>query len=258
MEKSEIREYYQLQGESANHQRLMYETGDMCSLYIQNRRKEVMESIIRGHGGHYFLDVGCAEGAYTEFATKYFSVSVGVDISVPKLRRAMLRRTRRAYYIAADAEHLPFSEDSFDMTTCVDMLRYASNPTHVLRELVACSNNLVAIQSGTPLSKIWASKFIHRDYLQIRHELLTNPFAGAIWVISSRSLRRICGKGSRIIGAVPSFILYQLLPLRLRYHAMFLADKIYRSFNEITPLNLLSEFTTVVFRKENFNGATKQ
>jgi len=236
----------------------MYETGDECALYIQNRRKQVVESIIRGQVGHNFLDVGCAEGAYTEFATQYFSNSVGVDISIPKLRRAMLRRTRNAYFIVADAEHLPFSEDTFDMTICIDVIRLANNPFSVLRELVGSCNNLVAIQSSTPLPKIWASKFIHRGNVQIRHELLTNPFAGAIWILSSRSLRRIAGKGSRTIGTVPSFILYQLLPRRLRYHAMSLADKVYRHFNEITPLNLLSEFTTVVFRKGNFNDTTKK
>lgn len=129
----EIMEYYKWQGEVGDHQKQMYETGDLFTRYWQNRRREVVESLIgdlieKGEVNS-LLDVGCAEGLYTRFLAHKRSCSVGIDISLPKLIRA------RSYsiglncdYILASAENLPFAENSFDLVICIDVLRYLRDP----------------------------------------------------------------------------------------------------------------------------------
>lgn len=83
--------------------------------------------------GKAFVDLGCAEGNYVEkISRRGASVAIGLDISNPKLLRALKKRPRalnttaRACtgFIQADMEHLPFKSQVFDIVLCVATLEH--------------------------------------------------------------------------------------------------------------------------------------
>lgn len=84
------------------------------------------------------LDVGCGTGRYL---THFLSLgkTVGVDISKPMLEQAEKNTNGRATLIQADAENLPFKDNTFDVVTCSYLLENLNgpkdNPKKVLNEM---------------------------------------------------------------------------------------------------------------------------
>ncbi len=86
----------------------------------------------RSVGGRY-LDVGTGTGHLLRLARPLFAACVGVDIG-----ERLLARIRPEFpgvgLAAADAEHLPFRDESFDCVTCYAMLHHLYDHEPVLRE----------------------------------------------------------------------------------------------------------------------------
>ena len=132
----EIRDFYQRQGQAGNHQKYMYEASDLFTNWWQNRRRAVVEALIKEHQGSSLLDVGCAEGLYVRFLSGSRRVSIGMDMCMPKLIIAKSHRENpeSPSYILADACCLPFKDDSFDVVICVDVIRYLPDPAEAVRK----------------------------------------------------------------------------------------------------------------------------
>ena len=81
-------------------------------------------------GGH-LLDLGTGGGLVTRCARGIFDLRVGVDVSPLILRIA---ETDSDMGVAADAEHLPFRDGSFDTVTCFAVLHHLYEPEKVLAE----------------------------------------------------------------------------------------------------------------------------
>ncbi len=81
------------------------------------------------------LDVGCGAGFLSNALAKGgFSVS-GVDLSADSLRVAKLYdHTGTVDYKSADALHLPYPDQSFDVITCMDFLEHVENPEKFIKE----------------------------------------------------------------------------------------------------------------------------
>ncbi len=90
------------------------------------------------------LDVGCGTGRYL---THFLSLgkAVGVDISKPMLEQAEKNTNGRATLIQADAENLPFKDNTFDVVTCSYLLENLNgpkdNPKKVLNEMYRVTKN---------------------------------------------------------------------------------------------------------------------
>ncbi len=81
------------------------------------------------------LDVGCGAGFLTNrMAREGFQVT-GIDLSQESLKVAeRFDATKTAKYINADACHLPFADESFDVVTTLDFLEHVPNPADVVKE----------------------------------------------------------------------------------------------------------------------------
>lgn len=86
------------------------------------------------HGAEV-LDVGCGGGFLSnELARKGYKVT-GVDLSPESLRVAKNHdRTGMVRYEVADAYHLPYQNESFDVVTAMDFLEHVERPQEVIRE----------------------------------------------------------------------------------------------------------------------------
>lgn len=81
------------------------------------------------------LDVGCGGGFLSnELAKAGFNVT-GTDIAEDSIKVAALYDTTKSVkYIAADAYHLPFDDNSFDVLTAMDFLEHVEDPQGVIKE----------------------------------------------------------------------------------------------------------------------------
>lgn len=81
------------------------------------------------------LDVGCGAGFLSnELALHGYKVS-GVDLSADSLRVAKLYdKTGSVNYETADALHLPYPDQSFDVVTSMDFLEHVENPEAFIKE----------------------------------------------------------------------------------------------------------------------------
>jgi ubiquinone/menaquinone biosynthesis C-methylase UbiE len=265
----EIRDFYQWQGQAGNHQKEMYEASSPFANWWQNRRRAMVEALIAECNASSLLDVGCAEGMYVRFLSGDRSVSMGMDISQPKLMRAKAHgeNPETAGFVLADASRLPFKDNSFDLVICVDVIRYLADPVEATTEIFRVSRKYVIVQSATSSGIMSPLRFVSLRWFRRRHESVRGefssaPFNGALWCISSRlltKLNRYAGQNyrcSKVIGHFSALIefLHLLLPFkgneRLLKSFVRLADKVDSYLGEKRLGKYLGVFTTVLFEKE--------
>jgi len=85
------------------------------------------------------LDVGCGTGLLEETVRSHLHSPIrviGVDISLAMLQHAQqkLLTADRISWTNAQAEHLPFSNGSFDAVVCANSFHYYRQPLPVLKE----------------------------------------------------------------------------------------------------------------------------
>jgi 2-polyprenyl-6-hydroxyphenyl methylase/3-demethylubiquinone-9 3-methyltransferase len=81
------------------------------------------------------LDVGCGGGFLSNaLAEKGFLVT-GIDLSEESLKVAKAHdKTGSINYVPADAYHLPFPDQTFDVVTAMDFLEHVERPEDVVKE----------------------------------------------------------------------------------------------------------------------------
>ena len=136
---------------------------ELLSLGQNGRWRREMLSHIDGHP-QAILDVatgtaGVALALYERTTARI----TGLDITEAMLRRGQLRvaaarASDRVDLVAAQAEHLPFPDASFDALTFTYLLRYVAEPEATLRELVRVLKPGAAIASlefSVPSRRFW-------------------------------------------------------------------------------------------------------
>lgn len=96
----------------------------------------ILEYLGKHHKNHQsVLDVGCGGGFLSnDLALAGFKVT-GVDLSLESLKVAeVYDRTRSVKYQQADAFHLPYPDQSFDVVTAMDFLEHVDDPARVIKE----------------------------------------------------------------------------------------------------------------------------
>lgn len=79
------------------------------------------------------LDLGCSAGLVTEAMAASGADVVGVDVDADALR-AGRANGRRARYVAASGESLPFADGSFDAVACNHVYEHVRDPFGLVRE----------------------------------------------------------------------------------------------------------------------------
>lgn len=189
---------------------------------------------IKRHGHHHasarILDVGCGAGFLSNALAAQGLNVTGVDISEESLAVAKrYDQTRTVVYQTADAYHLPFPNESFDVLTAMDFLEHVDEPARVIKEFSRVlkpngififhtfNRNLLAhliiiklvewLVKNTP-------KNMHVIHLFIKPNELTRYCSGALLQVHEMvgirpSLRTITLK-SLITGVVPQGLRFKL------------------------------------------------
>ncbi len=74
------------------------------------------------------LDLGCGSGLYVRELSSHGAIPVGIDLKVETLLRNKGEEasvgSRLCHFVCADAEHLPFRDETFDMVLSVEVLTH--------------------------------------------------------------------------------------------------------------------------------------
>lgn len=110
--------------------------------------------------GQRVLDAGCGEGVLTCLVAQQGVDVVGVDISTPNLEAARRLATEwgvQAQFLQADAENIPFPDNSFDVALSSHVLEHLPDLDEGLRELYRVTRSLALIAMPTCLNpSCWA------------------------------------------------------------------------------------------------------
>ena len=82
-----------------------------------------------------WLDAGCGAGTYTRILLRHGHDVVGVDYSLPTLRKAVIRESAGASFAVADVRHLPFGPELFDGILCLGVTQALEQSATVVTEL---------------------------------------------------------------------------------------------------------------------------
>ena len=89
--------------------------------------------------GRSVLDVGCGDGTLAlAFARRDAASVVGCDVDPRMISRAVNRATQEqqaVHYAVANALHLPFADQNFDLVTAITVLAFIPEPETAVREM---------------------------------------------------------------------------------------------------------------------------
>ncbi|HEY7485425.1 MAG TPA: class I SAM-dependent methyltransferase [Streptosporangiaceae bacterium] len=88
------------------------------------------------------LEVGCGEGVIADKLHRRFGEVVALDLPDAGLR-SWWQHYPGPGYLHADAHHLPFDDDQFDLVVSVEVLEHLTDPVQGLREMARVSRRHV-------------------------------------------------------------------------------------------------------------------
>ncbi len=140
-------------------------TNDVLSLGQDRLWRRAVVAACDARPGQRVLDIAAGTGTSSEpFADSGVDV-VPADFSLGMLRVGHRRRSDLAF-TAADAMHLPFADDSFDVVTMSFGLRNVTDPAAALREFLRVTRpggRLVVCEFSTPTNR--AFRTVYTNYL---------------------------------------------------------------------------------------------
>jgi ubiquinone/menaquinone biosynthesis C-methylase UbiE len=163
-----LKEYYEIQGKKAVFDSYIGSWKVENALF--KRRREVIRSMLPKIGNGVALDLGCGVGIYSLDLHKIGYVVISLDISksylekVRSLRITWFKVSRddewRWHLINANAEYLPFRDNSLDFILCSEVLEHVPNIFKAPREIIRCLKPGGILVLSIPSSLSFTEKFL--------------------------------------------------------------------------------------------------
>ncbi|MBN4073025.1 class I SAM-dependent methyltransferase [Crocinitomix catalasitica] len=169
------------------------------AMYSKPSHRKRMEMIYAELGpqiqGKTMLDVGCAEGDYTEFARNHGATrSIGVDISASKIKKAK-EKFPLAEFMTLDGDDMSALSEEFDVVFSAETIQHSTNYKEFVRELVKkIKPNGLLITTTPNLSTSGKNEFADIDENMSPDELLHQVGGGgygkqnAVWKFDTKTL----------------------------------------------------------------------
>ena len=167
---------------------------DLQSFGLHRRWKRRVIQLARPQPGQRALDLCCGTGDLTLGLALQGAKVTGLDFNAQMLERAALRvgdvpdrqakeapiASSAPQLVCGDAQHIPFSDNSFDIVTVGYGLRNLANWETGLREMQRVarpSGRLVVLDFGKPRNAFWRSLYF--AYLRLFVPCLGKVFCGS-------------------------------------------------------------------------------
>jgi len=148
------------------------------------------------------LDIGCSGGWVIDGLTSHFDFEyvTGLELSSSILEQVK-EKIPYVSLIAADCEHLPFANSSYDLALAIDVIEHIQNPEKLLIEISRVANNAVL---RIPLENVFEN-FIWNIIQSLREKLFFRHSEGgdfqqhinfftkksAVWLLEKSGLQII-------------------------------------------------------------------
>jgi ubiquinone/menaquinone biosynthesis C-methylase UbiE len=189
-----------------NDQKFYY--SDLGGRLLGNKAREslVVEEIAGLKRGDFFLEVGCAQGHFEVFASRFSANVFGGDFEFRWLAGAK-KRAPRAHFAGINAEMLPFRDNSFDLVLCTEVLEHVPDWKRAFGELQRVSRKKIVVTVPLEKGLVWKGISVFRKmgtrghlhgldsadlreragtgWKATRHEIVATP---------SRHINRVVGK----------------------------------------------------------------
>jgi len=161
---------------------------DLQSFGFHRYWKRLVVRMARPRPNERALDLCCGTGDISFALTVFEAQVVGLDFSGAMLERAQARAQplvssvparRLPQFVRADAQHLPFDDNSFDIVTVGYGLRNLSSWENGLREMQRVAKpggRLLVLEFGKPENPFWRALYL--GYLRFFVPLLGRIFCG--------------------------------------------------------------------------------
>lgn len=159
------------------------------------------------------LDLGCGRGIYASIlAQKGFEVK-GIDISPTELYFAKENFGSDVDFQVGDAQNIPFSDKSFDVVVCSEVIEHLNSHGKAMREIarVLKDNGKAIISMPNKCSLYWLRGMIILFCLKILGKNSTDLMQHTQWpfwkidsLVSSANFRVINSSGTNLLFGFPS------------------------------------------------------
>ena len=108
---------------------------DMQALYWENKRMQCIKSVLTTLelSDAAVIDVGSGDGVILSWLEQKGAFPVGADVSLTRLNRSLTHCS--ASHVQADIVQLPFSDNTFDIVVCTDVLEHLYAMDEAVSEL---------------------------------------------------------------------------------------------------------------------------
>jgi len=122
----------------------------------------IIRSILKKNKTLTFIEVGFGSGRYLRYFSKRVPFVVGVEISA-RLAKIVKEHSSLSNidYVVADAEHLPFRKESFELALTTETIEHLPNPEAALNEinqiLKPNGEAILSVPCLGDMSPLWAT-----------------------------------------------------------------------------------------------------
>ncbi len=167
---------------------------------LGNRAREelILKEIEALGSNDSFLEVGCAQGHFEKQALKKTQGVFGADFSLEKLEKAK-GNAKKAFFVATNAERLPFKSKGFDFVLCTEVLEHVPDWKAALKELQRVARKKILITVPLEKGLFWrafslAAPMSARQHLHKLDSKDVKAGMGKEWHLAKR---RLVGTQSR-------------------------------------------------------------
>jgi len=157
--------------EITNHQKQTWSKGDFNEIARQN--VVMAEELVKAADpspGQKVLDLACGSGTAALVAARRYCDVTGIDYVPELIDRARKRAEASGLpseFLVADAQHLPFPDNSFDVILSVYGVQFAPNQEKAAAEMVRVCKPGGKIGLAGPIPEGWSGDFFaaHAKYV---------------------------------------------------------------------------------------------
>jgi ubiquinone/menaquinone biosynthesis C-methylase UbiE len=157
--------------EITNKQKQTWSKGDFNEIARQNVvMAETLVNAVDPHPGQKVLDLACGSGTAALVAARRYCNVTGIDYVPELIDRAKKRAEAsglQADFLVADAQNLPFPDNSFDAILSVYGVQFAPDQEKAAAEMVRVCKSGGKIGLAGPVPEGWSGDFFatHANYI---------------------------------------------------------------------------------------------
>jgi len=153
--------------------------------YIKLKESELLSNI-SAHSQGKVLEIGCGEGANFLNLDSNHDFGVGIDLFYDKIRFAA-DNNKKIKFLCADAIKLPFTDDSFDLVFCRDVLHHMETKEEAIKEMfrVCKKGKKIVLLEANGRNVFWklfatlikAEEKVKKNKIELYNGIITKGFS---------------------------------------------------------------------------------